>query len=103
MRDRKSRIDEQKQVTIKDDKQSYSCLLADMSATGISVITDHFFPTYREIEVVMEIGGKPVSMKGSTRWSIDPGTTIDRMGKLGIFIMNPPPAFLDYVDAREKK
>jgi len=103
MRDRNSRIDENKEVVIRDEGQSYSCLLTDISATGISVTTDHFFPTYREIDVVMEIGGKKVAMKGNTRWSIDPGTTIDRQGKLGIFIMDPPPVFLEYVKTRKKK
>ena len=103
MRDRNSRIDEKKEVVIKDDEQSYSCLLADISVNGISVTTENFIPTYKEIEVIMEIEGKMVVMKGSARWSIDPGTTIDRKGKLGILIMNPPPAFLKYVKTREKK
>jgi hypothetical protein len=103
MRDRNARIDEDKEVVVKDGERSHSCLLADISATGISVTTEHFFPTYKEIDVVMEIDGKMVAMKGSTRWSIDPGTTIDKKGKLGIFIMNPPPAFLAYVKERERK
>ena len=103
MRDRNSRIDEKKEVIVKDGDRSYSCLLVDISASGISVSTEHFIPTYKEIEVVMEIAGKKVAMKGSTRWSIDPGTTIDRKGKLGILIMNPPPAFLEYVKSRGGK
>jgi hypothetical protein len=36
------------------------------------------------------------------RWSIDPGTTRDKNGKLGIFIMDPPPAFLAFVKTWEK-
>jgi hypothetical protein len=103
MRDRNSRIDENKEVVVRDGGRSHSCLLADISATGISVITEHFFPTYKEIDVIMEIDGKTVAMKGSTRWSIDPGTTIDRKGKLGIFIMNPPAEFLAYVKERERE
>jgi len=63
----------------------------------------HFIATYKEIEVVMEIAGKMVAMKGSVRWSIDPGASRDKKGKLGIFIMNPPPAFLEYVKTRGKK
>jgi hypothetical protein len=102
MRDRNSRIDEKKEVIVKDGDRSYSCLLVDISASGISVSTEHFIPTYKEIEVVMEIKGKKVAMKGSTRWSIDPGTTIDRKGKLGILIMNPPPQFLEYVKTQGK-
>lgn len=104
MRDRNLlKVNEKKEVVIKDGDHSYSCLLADISATGISVIHEHFIPTYKEIEIVMEIEGKMVAMKGSTRWTIDPGTTIDKKGKLGILIMNPPPAFLEYVKKREKK
>jgi hypothetical protein len=103
MRDRISRIDENKDVVVIDGDRSYTCLLVDISASGISVSTEHFIPTYKEIEVVMEIGGESVTMKGSARWSIDPGTTIDKKGKLGILIMNPPPAFLNYVKARGDK
>jgi hypothetical protein len=103
MRDRNSRIDEKKEIIVKDDERSYNCLLADISVNGISVITENFIPTYKEIEVIMEIAGKKVTMKGSARWSIDPGTTIDRKGKLGILIMDPPPIFLEYVKTRGKK
>jgi hypothetical protein len=98
MRDRHSRVDEKKEVVVKDGDRSYNCLLTDMS-----VSIGHFIATYKEIEVIMEIEGKIVAMKGSVRWSIDPGAARDKKGKLGIFIMDPPPAFLTYVKTREKK
>ena len=88
-----------KEIVIKNDGQSYSCLLTDISASGISVTGGHFIPTYKEIEVVMEIRGEKVTMKGSVRWSIDPGTARDKKGKLGILIMDPPPAYLEFVTA----
>jgi len=88
---------EKKEILIHNDGQIYSCLLTDISASGISVTGGHFIPTYKEIEVVMEIGGKKTVMKGSVRWSIDPGTDRDKKGKLGILIMDPPPAYLDFV------
>jgi hypothetical protein len=90
-------IKEKKEIVINNDGQSYSCLLTDISASGISVTGGHFIPTYKEIEVVMEIAGKKVAMKGSVRWSIDPGTARDKKGKLGILIMDPPPAYLEFV------
>jgi len=93
-----SKTDETKEVIINNDGQSFSCLLTDISSSGISVTSDHFVPTYKEIEVVMEIDGKKVAMKGSVRWSIDPGTAGVKKGKLGILIMAPPPAFLAYVE-----
>jgi hypothetical protein len=96
-------MNEKKEVVVKDDDRSYCCLLADISASGISVTTGHFIPTYKEIEVFMEIAGEKVAMKGSVRWSIDPGTSRDKKGKLGIFIMAPPPAFLEYVKTRGEK
>jgi hypothetical protein len=103
MRDRHSRVDEKKEVVVKDGDRSYNCLLTDMSATGISVSIGHFIATYKEIEVIMEIEGNIVAMKGSVRWSIDPGAARDKKGKLGIFIMAPPPAFLAYVKTRGEK
>jgi hypothetical protein len=90
---------EKKEIIIKNDGQSYSCLLTDISASGISVTGGHFIPTYKEIEVIMEIGGEKTAMKGSVRWSIDPGTARDKKGKLGILIMDPPPAYLEFVKA----
>ncbi|MBU4404654.1 MAG: PilZ domain-containing protein [Candidatus Aminicenantes bacterium] len=103
MKKRHSRIDEKKEVVVKDDERTYSCLLTDMSATGISVTTGHFIPTYKEIHIVMEIAGKSVAMKGSVRWSIDPGTSADNKTKLGIYIIDPPAAFLEYVKTRREK
>jgi hypothetical protein len=71
--------------------------LTDISPSGISVTGGHFIPTYKEIEVIMEIEGEKVAMKGSVRWNIDPGTARDKQGKLGILIMEPPPVFLEFV------
>jgi hypothetical protein len=88
---------EKQEIVINNDGQSYSCLLTDISASGISVTGGHFIPTYKEIEVVMDINGEKVTMKGSVRWSIDPGTAGNAQGKLGILIMDPPPAYLEFV------
>ena len=103
MRERKSRIGENKEVVIKDGDSIFRCLLTDMSATGISVTIGHFIPTYKQIGVIMEIQGKKVAMHGSVRWSIDPGAAGDKQGKLGVLIIDPPPEFLEYVKTREKK
>ncbi len=97
MKDRDSRKrDERKEVVVKDGDRSFSCKLLDISATGISVTISQFIPTYKEIGVVMEIEGRTVVMKGCVRWSIDPGTSRDKKGKLGIFIIKPPKEFLDF-------
>jgi hypothetical protein len=96
------KTDEKKEVIINNDGQSFVGELTDISPSGISLASDHFVPTYKEIEVVMEIRGKQVAMKGSVRWSIDPGTAGAKKGKLGILIMDPPPAFLAYVAMRGK-
>ena len=98
MKDRKGqRVIEKKEVIVRDDEQNYSCQLTDISATGISVSTWHFIPTYKEIAVMMEIDGKKVPMRGSVRWSIDADLGRNKNGKLGILILDPPPAFLAYV------
>lgn len=97
MKDRKApRKMEEKKVVIVDDEQAYSCQLTDISASGISVSTWHFIPTYKEIGVVMEIEGKPVAMKGSVRWSIDADLNKNKNGRLGILILDPPAEFLEY-------
>jgi hypothetical protein len=97
MKERKApRKMEEKEIIVRDEDQNYSCQLTDISATGISVSTWHFIPTYKEIAVLMEIEGKKVPMKGSVRWSIDADLSKNKNGKLGILILNPPPAFLEY-------
>ena len=97
MKDRNApRKMEEMKVIVKDDDQAFSCQLTDISATGISVSTWHFIPTYKEIGVMMEIEGRKVPMKGSVRWSIDPDLSKNKNGKLGILILNPPPEFLAY-------
>jgi hypothetical protein len=92
---------EKMKIIINNDGMSYNYLLTDISASGISLTGGHFLPTYKEIEVVMEIAGKKLAMKGSVRWSIDPGTAGNENGKLGVLIMNPPPAYLEFVRLRE--
>ena len=97
MKERKApRKMEEKEIIVRDEDQNYSCQLTDISATGISVSTWHFIPTYKEIAVLMEIDGKKVPMKGSVRWSIDADLSKNKNGKLGILILNPPPVFLEY-------
>ena len=91
------------EIVINNDGESYKCLLTDISASGISVTGGHFIPTFKEIEVVMEINGETVAMKGSVRWSIDPGTAGIETGKLGILILEPPPLFLEFVRQGEQK
>jgi hypothetical protein len=98
MKDRKGqRMIEIKEVIVRDDDQNYPCQLTDISATGISVSTWHFIPTYKEIAVLMEIEGKKVPMKGSVRWSIDADLARNKNGKMGILILDPPAVFLEYV------
>jgi ribosomal protein L18 len=98
MRERKElKTTEKKEIVVRDDDRNYSCQLEDISASGVSVSISHFIPTYKEIGVVMEIDGEKVAMTGSVRWSIDAAIARDKKGKLGIRIMNPPPAFLAYV------
>ncbi len=91
------------EVVIKDGDSLYRCPVTDMSATGIAVTAEHFIPTFKQIGVVMEIAGKKVAMNGSVRWSIASGAAGDKMGNLGIRIIDPPPEFLKHVKAREKK
>lgn len=94
---------EKMKIIINNDGLSYNYLLTDISASGISVTGKHFIPTYKEIEVVMAIGGEKVAMKGSVRWRIDPGTVGNEKGKLGILLMEPPPVYLEFVRTREKE
>jgi hypothetical protein len=97
MKNRKGqRTTESKVVIVRDDEQNYSCQLTDISATGISVNTWHFIPTYKEIAVMMEIDDKKVPMRGSVRWSIDADLAKNKNGKMGIRIIDPPAAFLEY-------
>jgi hypothetical protein len=97
MKERKApRKMEEKEIIVRDGDQNYSCQLTDISATGISVSTWHFIPTYKEIAVLMEIEGKKVPMKGSVRWSIDADIAKNKNGRMGILILDPPAAFLEY-------
>lgn len=94
---------EKMEVIINNDGLSTNYLVTDISASGISVTGGHFIPTYKEIEVVMALGGEKVAMKGSVRWRIDPGTAGNEKGKLGILLMEPPPAYLEFVRMWEKE
>ncbi len=99
MKDRYSkRVKKADKVILKDESGSHTCQVVDISKSGLSVISDHFFPTYKEIQLEILINEKPLLMKGSVRWSIDLNRQGVRSQQVGILIKDAPAEFIAYVE-----
>ena len=93
-----------KDLIIKDEGEEFSAILTSISKTGISVITDNTFPTYKEIEVKFRIGEDSLTMKGSVRWVMDhKGEPGSNLKEIGILFIEPPPEYTAYLDNIQNK
>ena len=55
-------------VILRDERVGYTATIKDVSKTGMSVFSDHVFPTYKMIDILIKIGEEPIQLKGSVRW-----------------------------------
>jgi Tfp pilus assembly protein PilZ len=84
-------------IILRDKRIGYTATIVDISSSGMSVKTDHVFPTYKEIDILMKIDEKPIQLKGSVRWVKEPlPNQKDKLIEVGIAIINPPEEFLQY-------
>ena len=55
------------------------------------------FPTYKVVNIVLDIGNKSLEMKGSVRW-VNERSKKGAVNELGILLIDPPGEYLSYVD-----
>ena len=92
-----------KDLIIKDEGKEFNAILTSISRTGISVIADNTFPTYKEIEVKFKVEDTPVTIKGSIRWVMDhKGEPGSNLKEIGILFLDPPAEYLEYLDKIQK-
>ena len=88
-----------KDLIIKDEGKEFNAILTSISTTGISVIADSTFPTYKEIEVKFTIDENPITIKGSIRWVNDhKGEAGSNLKEIGILFIDTPPEYKKYLD-----
>jgi hypothetical protein len=69
-----------------------------MSRKGLSIKTEHVFPCYKVIDIIMDIDNKPVHIKGSVRWvNENIEKPEDTLKEIGILLIDPPREYLDYL------
>ena len=86
-------------VILRDDRLGHAATLVDVSQSGMSVKTDHIFPTYKLIDVLIKTGGKALQLQGSVRWVKEaPPNQTERGHEMGIAIINPPQEFIDFFE-----
>ncbi|MEN8223121.1 MAG: PilZ domain-containing protein [Acidobacteriota bacterium] len=93
-----------KDVIIRDEGKEFNAILTSISKTGVSVIIDSTFPTYKEIEVRLGIGEDQITLKGSIRWVNDhkgePGSDLK---EIGILFLDPAAEYIEYLDKIKKE
>jgi len=98
MKERKrKKLTDVQNIILRDKRVGYTATIIDISSSGLSVKTDHVFPTYKEIDILMKIDNKPIQLKGSIRWVKEPlPNQKEKLNETGIAIIDPPEEFLQY-------
>lgn len=99
MIERETRLKKNQRVMIKDGENSYPATITSISKTGMSISTEHVFDTFKVIDVLVKIGQKIVSIKGSIRW-VNEGVGYEegKLNEVGILLPNPPPEYVRHFD-----
>jgi len=102
MKEREKRKPKNTRVMLKDGEQSFTGTIINFSKTGMSIKTDHAFPTYKVIDIGIKIGEKLIPLKGSVRWvsqaSCSPAEPQEERVRLGISLRNPPLEYLKHFE-----
>lgn len=93
-----------KDLIIRDEGREFNAILTSISKTGVSVIVDNVFPTYKEVDVKIPIEEGHITLKGSIRWVNDhKGEAGANLKEIGILFLDPPPEYIEYLDKLQKK
>jgi hypothetical protein len=99
MKKREGRINKNIRIVLKDGEGSYPGTITNFSKTGMSIKTNHVFPTYKVIDICVKLGQKVVPIKASVRWVNEfPGDSQDAQNEMGVLLQNPPPEYLAYFE-----
>ncbi|MCK4766158.1 MAG: PilZ domain-containing protein [Candidatus Aminicenantes bacterium] len=94
---KEKRVAGQTAIRLIEGDQSFEAEILDVSKKGISIKCEHVFPTYRIVNIIMDIGSKSLEMKGSVRW-VNEKLKKGELNEIGILLLDPPEDFLNYVD-----
>ena len=98
MKDRKrKKVQDVQNIVIRDERVGYTATIKDVSRNGMSVLSDHVFPTYKMIDILIKIGEKPIQLKGSVRWVKEAlPNHKDKFNEIGIALIEPPEEYLKF-------
>lgn len=99
MRERETRLKANQRIVIKDGEESYPGTITTISKTGMSVKTDHTFPTYKLIDIVVKIAKQMIPIQGSVRWVTEHcEESGETWYEVGVALQNPPPEYLRHFE-----
>lgn len=94
MKDREKRMKASQRVIIQDGNNNYPAVILTISKNGMSIKTNHMFPTYKVVGVMVKITKKFIQIQGSVRWVNE--CKDENGGKyyeIGLSLQNPPPEY----------
>ena len=102
MIEREARIKKNQRVVLKDGENSCQATITSLSKSGMSLISENTFHTFKMIDILVKIGQKIVPIKGSIRWVNEgAGDGEKKLNEIGISLQNPPPEYLSHFDPDE--
>lgn len=88
-----------KNLVILEGERKVPAIMVDISPTGVCVRCDKTLPTYREVELRLDLNDRPVTLKAAVRWVNDPvqlkGTNLK---EIGLSIIDPPEEYTKYLE-----
>lgn len=92
-----------KKIFLRDNNIDYEVILTDISSRGLCIKTEHVFPTFKVIDVIVTIENKSIQLKGSVRWVNEhPEKSKPNLKEIGILLINPPKKYLEYMERISK-
>jgi hypothetical protein len=104
MKDRKrKKLEDIHNIIIRDEKVGYTATIKDVSKSGMSILCEHVFPTYKLVDILIKIGEKPLQLKGSIRWVKEPLPELEeKFNEIGISLINPPAEFIKFFEIEKE-
>lgn len=99
MNRKEERIKANHRIVLKDGDMNFPAYITTISRAGMSVRTEHIFPTYKSIDILVRIEQQVFSLKASVRWVNEaPGDTDDSLNEIGLALLNPPEEYCIHFD-----
>jgi Tfp pilus assembly protein PilZ len=94
------RFIDKRNIILRDRNRSFPAMMINASHSGLAVKSEYVFPTYKEIDILINLNEKIITLKGCIRWIMAAKHHQENNFKqIGILLRSYPPEFSAYIDS----